>query len=139
MPDLRPRPSCESRRLVGPRQLDPPRGRVPGPGPGPGGGGWGSGARALLYEGPNLSGRTFVINAEVMPNLDGARFNDRASSLRIEGGYWLFCSDINFGGECLTFGPGDYPTLPWSLNNRISSGRRIHDQYPYNQNPNWPR
>jgi hypothetical protein len=114
---------------------------VPGPGPGPfpDGGGWGTGARALLYEGPNLSGRTYAINAEVMPNLDGARFNDRASSLRIEGGYWLFCSDINFGGECLTFGPGDYPTLPWSLNNKISSGRRIREQYPYNQSPNWPR
>jgi len=107
--------------------------------PGSGTGGWGAGARALLYEGPNLSGRTFVVNAEVLPNLDAARFNDRASSLRVEGGYWLFCSDSNFQGDCLTFGPGDYPTLPWSLNNRISSGRRIHDQYPYSQNPTWPR
>ena len=109
------------------------------PGYGSGTGGWGSGARALLYEGPNLSGRSFVINAEVLPNLDSARFNDRASSLRVEGGYWLFCSDINFQGDCLTFGPGDYPTLPWSLNNWISSGRRIRDQYPCNQNPNWLR
>lgn len=109
------------------------------PGTGPGTGGWGTGARALLYEGPNLSGRTYVINAEVLPNLDGARFNDRASSLRVEGGYWIFCSDINFRGDCLTFGPGDYPTLPWSLDHKISSGRRIHDQYPYNQYPNRPR
>ena len=112
---------------------------VAGPGPGPGAGGWGTGARAMLYEGPNLSGRTYVLDAEVLPNLDRAGFNDRASSLRVEGGYWLFCSDINFDGDCLTFGPGDYPTLPSSLNNRISSGRRIRDQYPYNQNPNWPR
>jgi hypothetical protein len=109
------------------------------PGLGHGTVGWGSGARALLYEGPNLSGRSFVINTEVLPTLDGARFNDRAASLRVEGGYWLFCSDINFHGDCLTFGPGDYPTLPWSLNNRISSGRRIQEKYPYNQNPNWPR
>jgi hypothetical protein len=112
---------------------------VAGPGPGLGAGGWGTGARAMLYEGPNLSGRTYVLDAEVLPNLDRAGFNDRASSLRVEGGYWLFCSDINFNGDCLTFGPGDYPTLPWSLNNRISSGRRIGNQYPYNQNPNWPR
>mgnify|MGYP002814478841 CR=1 FL=1 len=111
----------------------------PGPGPGAGMGGWGTGALALVYEGPNLSGHTFVINAEVPPNLDGAGFNDRASSLGIEGGYRLFCSDINFRGDCLTFGPGDYPTLPWSLNNWISSGRRIRDQYPCNQNPNWLR
>jgi hypothetical protein len=59
--------------------------------------------------------------------------------LRIEGGYWIFCSDANFAGECLTFGPGDYPTLPWGLSYKISSVRRIHDTYPYNQNSTWPR
>jgi hypothetical protein len=103
------------------------------------GGGWGTGSRALLYEGPNLSGRSFVINTEIVANLANTGFNDRASSLRIEGGYWIFCSDANFHGECLTFGPGDYPTLPWGLNNRISSGRRVQSTYPYNQNPTWPR
>ena len=111
----------------------------PAPGQGPDTGGWGSGARALLYEGPNLSGRTMVLNNEVVPNLAGTGFNDRASSLRIEGGYWIFCSDANFQGVCLTFGPGDYATLPWGLENRISSGRRIRDHYPYSQNPNWQR
>ena len=104
-----------------------------------GGGGWGTGSRALLYEGRNLTGATHLINAEVVPSLEGTRFNNRASSLRVEGGYWLFCSEANFGGDCLTFGPGDYATLPGSLNNRISSGRRIHEQYPYSQNPTWPR
>jgi Beta/Gamma crystallin len=102
-------------------------------------GGWGTGARALLYEGPNLTGRSFVLNNEVVSNLASTGFNDRASSLRIEAGYWLFCSDAYFGGECFTFGPGDYPTLPWGLSNRVSSGRRINQHYPYNQNPNWQR
>ncbi len=112
---------------------------VSAPGQGPDSGGWGSGARALLYEGPNLSGRSVILNSEIVPNLAGTGFNDRASSLRIEGGYWIFCSDANFHGICQTFGPGDYATLPWGLNNRISSGRRIREQYPYNQNPNWQR
>jgi hypothetical protein len=109
------------------------------PPPGPGGlpGGWGSGTRAILYEGPNLTGRSFVINAEIVPDLAGTGFNDRASSLRIERGYWIFCSDANFFGECRTFGPGDYPTLPWDLAYRISSGRRIAGHYPYSGNPNW--
>ena len=102
-------------------------------------GGWGSGSRAVLYEGPNLSGRSFVINTEVAANLANTGFNDRASSVRVEGGYWIFCSDANFAGECRTFGPGDYPTLPWELTYKISSGRRIHGNYPYSQNPNWPR
>lgn len=108
-----------------------------GPGPGGGRGGWGGGARAILYEGPNLSGRSIVLNNEIVPNLAGTGFNDRASSLRIEHGYWIFCSDANFFGECRTFGPGDYPTLPWDFGNRISSGRRISGHYPYSGNPNW--
>lgn len=103
---------------------------------GGGGGGWGGGSRAILYEGPNFSGRTFVIDSQVVANLDGSGFNDRASSLRVEGGYWIFCSDANFNGECQTFGPGDYPALR-GLNNRISSGRRVHGSYPYSQSPNW--
>lgn len=102
-------------------------------------GGRDGGARAMLYEGPDLSGRTGVIDAEVLADLNGTGFNDRASSLRIEGGYWIFCSDGDFQGDCRTCGPGDYATLPRSLNNRISSGRRIHDQYPYGQNPSWSR
>jgi hypothetical protein len=110
-------------------------GAIPGGGV-PGGGGWGGGNRAILYEGPDLTGRIFVVN-EYIANLGGTGFNDRASSLRIERGYWLFCSDAGFQGECRTFGPGDYPSLPYGLVNRISSGRRISDDYPYGQNPNW--
>ena len=102
------------------------------------GAGWGGGIRVVLYEGPNLTGRTFVVD-RYMGNMDGTGFNDRASSLRVERGYWMFCSDAGFQGECRTFGPGDYPTLPNGLNNRISSGRRISDDYPYGNNPNWGR
>jgi hypothetical protein len=106
---------------------------------GNGGGGdrWGSGARAVLYEHKDLSGRTFVVNASGASNLERTGFNDKASSLRVESGYWLFCSNANFEGDCRTFGPGDYPTLPPGLNNRISSGRQISRDYPYRNNPNW--
>jgi hypothetical protein len=106
---------------------------------GPGGGGWGTGSRAILYEGPSMSGRSYTINNQVASNLATTGFNDRAASLRIEGGYWLFCSEAQFEGECQTFGPGDYPNLGGGLNNRISSGRRINSQYPYSQNPMWQR
>jgi hypothetical protein len=100
------------------------------------GGGWGAANRAVLYENTGLAGRSFVV-AEFMPNLNGTGFNNRASSLRVERGYWLFCSEADFSGQCRTFGPGDYPTLPQGLTNRISSGRRISEDYPYNRNPNW--
>lgn len=93
--------------------------------------------RATLYEGPNLSGRSFPLN-DVMPNLGRTGFNDRASSLHVDSGYWIFCSDSDFRGECRTFGPGDYASLP-GLNNSISSGRRISNYYPYGDRPDWQR
>jgi hypothetical protein len=133
------RRASSARLVTGAETGGPGPGPAPGPGRGGwgGGGAWGSGARAVLYEGPNLTGRWFVLNTETVPNLANTGFNDRAASLRIEHGFWIFCSDANFNGECRTFGPGDYPTLPWDLNNRISSGRRISGHYPYSGNPNW--
>jgi beta/gamma crystallin len=94
-------------------------------------------ARATLYEGPNLSGRSYPLY-DTMRNLDTTGFNDRASSLRVESGYWIFCSDSEFRGECRTFGPGDYLSLA-GMNNVISSGRRIANDYPYNERPDWQR
>jgi hypothetical protein len=94
-------------------------------------------ARATLYEGPNLSGRSYPLD-DTMRNLGTTGFNDRASSLRVENGYWIFCSDSEFRGECRTFGPGDYASLP-GLNNVISSGRRISNDYPYADKPDWQR
>ncbi len=94
-------------------------------------------ARATLFEGPNLSGRSFPLG-DMMRDMDGSGFNDRASSLRIASGYWIFCSDAEFRGECRTFGPGDYATLP-GMNNSISSGRLIANAYPYGGRPDWQR
>lgn len=94
-------------------------------------------ARATLYEGPNLSGRSYPLDG-AMPNLEMTGFNDHASSLHVESGYWIFCSDSDFQGECRTFGPGDYASLP-GMNNVISSGRRIANAYPYDEKPDWQR
>ena len=123
----------------------PPPGPPPGPGPGPGpggpgpggGGNWGGQARAILYSNPGFQGQRFVIDNDYMRDLGNTGFNDRAQSLRVERGYWMFCSDAQFQGTCRTFGPGEYPDLPRNLNNSVSSGRRISNDYPYNQNPKW--
>ena len=113
---------------------------VVAPGPGHGQvGGWGSGARAVLYESPGFRGRSLVVDDALVDNLQQGGFNDRASSLRIERGYWVFCSDAHFQGQCRTFGPGDYPQLPPGLNDRVSSGRRLHREYPYDRDPDWTR
>jgi hypothetical protein len=94
-----------------------------------GGGGEGRYASATLFSGPNMTGRSFTLGGQGAPNLQG--FNERASSLVVDRGYWIFCSEPGFGGECRTFGPGRYDRLPPDLDNRISSGRRIQNDYPY--------
>lgn len=96
-------------------------------------------AQAILYEGHDFQGRQFPLTRDVMNNLDRTGFNDRAGSLRIAGGYWVFCSDANFQGDCRTFGPGDYPNLQRELDRRISSGRLISNSYPYSGPPQWER
>ena len=92
---------------------------------------------AILYSQRGMQGRSVVLERQVVRNLEQLGFNDRASSVRIEQGYWLLCSDADFEGECRTFGPGDYPALPPGLDNRISSARRISNYYPYRETPNW--
>ncbi|MEO8740004.1 MAG: beta/gamma crystallin family protein [Casimicrobiaceae bacterium] len=99
----------------------------------------GGAAQAILYEGHDFQGRQFPMTRDVMNNLDRTGFNDRAGSLRVTGGYWVFCSDANFQGECRTFGPGEYPNLQRELDRRISSGRLISNAYPYSGPPQWER
>lgn len=92
-------------------------------------------ASATLFSGPNMTGRALTLDRGAESDMEN--FSDRASSLRVTRGYWIFCSETQFRGECRTFGPGEYPQLPPDLDNRISSGRRISNNYPYANNPNW--
>jgi hypothetical protein len=55
----------------------------------------------------------------------------------VERGDWMLCGDPCFNGDCRTFGPGNYASLPSGFGSSISSGRRISEQYPYNQSPVW--
>ena len=87
-------------------------------------------SRVTLYEGPNFSGRSMTVDRDAIRNLDQTGFNDRVSSLRVEGAPWTFCSDAYFHGDCRTFNPGEYPSLPGDLSNRISSGHQAGPE-PY--------
>ena len=97
------------------------------------------GVGAVLYSNSDFRGDRYVVDGNYLRDLANTGFNDRAQSLRVERGYWIFCSDAEFRGECRTFGPGDYRRLPRALDNRISSGRRISERYPYKGQPNWER
>jgi hypothetical protein len=108
-----------------------PRDRA-GPPPAP------RGPRAVLFGRPNFEGRGFALEGnQIVRDLRGSGFDDRASSLRVERGYWIFCSEPDFHGICRTFGPGDYLQLPPGLENNISSARLIHARYPYRDRPTW--
>ena len=79
---------------------------------------------AILYELPGFGGLNVAIDRDV-DNFDPLGLNDRAESLRVVRGQWMFCTDAGFGGECRMFGPGDYPQFDPTFARRISSARRL--------------
>jgi len=113
----------------GPAPVPPPMGARPPPPTGR--------PHAELFEDPNFGGRQMLIEDQVVSNFEDLGFNDRAASMRIVGGFFQFCTDANFQGTCRTFGPGNYPSLPGDITNRISSGRRVRQEdlpvRPYGQ------
>ena len=90
---------------------------------------------ALLYSEPDFRGRELLIEDPVVADFEYLGFNDRAASLKIVGGAWLFCSDADFRGRCRTLGPGDYARLPGDIANRISSARRVEESPSYQAPP----
>jgi len=89
-------------------------------------------AQVTLYQQEGFRGRTVATNAPI-PDLGRMGFNDRASSVIVDGGQWQVCQNIGYRGDCVVLRPGQYPSLgAIGLNNRISSVRRISGgNYPY--------
>ncbi len=88
-----------------------------------------SAGRAVLYELPNFGGQSVVIDRSSISDLHRLGFDDRAASLVVESGTWMFCTREGFRGECQTFGPGQYAWLPREVDRRIASARRVNDIY----------
>ncbi len=88
-----------------------------------------AGASVVLYELPHFGGRSLVIDRDELANLERLGFDNRAASLRIASGHWMFCTDVQYQGDCRTFGPGEYPRLPGDVDRRITSARRVDDVY----------
>jgi len=81
--------------------------------------------RMILYQYPNFAGPSATVEHKGAPDLDWAKFKDRAASLRVESGTWLVCSNIGYEGECRVVGPGNYPQLSGVLSQGIYSARQI--------------
>lgn len=80
--------------------------------------------RVEAYTDQNFTGQAITIDGD-LSNLRNTGFNDRIQSLRVFGGTWEMCENRDFGGSCMTFGPGDYRRLPPQLDRSISSIRQI--------------
>jgi hypothetical protein len=86
------------------------------------------GGEAVVYDGPNLNGRNYVLLGDV-PNFEPIGFNDRTSSIRVVRGEWEFCTDAHYQGRCKVYGPGVYRDLG-RQGDRISSARLVHARPP---------
>ncbi|MDQ6640661.1 MAG: beta/gamma crystallin family protein [Pseudomonadota bacterium] len=80
------------------------------------------GAEITLYEHDNFGGAQMTLRGYT-PNFASTGFNDRVSSLVVTSGRWELCTDAEFKGTCVTFTPGEYPTIDKRLNDRFSSAR----------------
>jgi hypothetical protein len=85
-------------------------------GGGPGGGNF---TTLILYDGFSFSGRTLQLTGPT-PDLRVFNFDRRASSLRVQGN-WYVCSGVNYTGECSKVAGAFNANSKW--NDRISSAR----------------
>jgi uncharacterized protein YcfJ len=80
-------------------------------------------AQVTFYEGNDFHGRAFTANRS-LNNFNANKFNDRVSSVVVEGGRWQVCENMNFGGRCAVLSKGRYASLASiSFDNNISSVR----------------
>lgn len=81
---------------------------------------------AVLYEDANFSGRQITVT-EGVRDLGRWGFNDRVSSVRLQGGRWQACTDADFSGRCVVLSGNVRNMEPLGVNDQISSIRRMHD------------
>lgn len=81
------------------------------------------GARVILFEGNDLRGESVAVSG-MNGALSRSGFDNNASSMIVEGGQWLFCTEPYFRGDCKVIGPGRYRSLrEFGLERTISSLR----------------
>ena len=88
-------------------------------------------AQITFYEGEGFRGRTFATEKELW-NFERNGFNDRASSVVVDGGRWEVCEDARFEGRCVVLRRGSYDSLRgMGMDKRISSVRPVDTRRNY--------
>jgi len=81
-------------------------------------------AELTLYADDDYQGRSVGVVIDER-QLGVLNFDDKTSSVVVEGAAWILCSDEDYGGECITLEPGRYASLQaLGLNNEVTSVRR---------------
>jgi hypothetical protein len=90
-----------------------------------------SGAADLtLYSDDEFQGRPLNVVIDLR-QLGSMNFSDRASSVVIEKGAWVLCTEEDFSGKCVTLEPGRYGSLKeLGLDDSITSVRHRDAQNP---------
>jgi hypothetical protein len=87
-------------------------------------GGVAGAADLTLFTDGDFQGRPLNIVIDLR-QLNSLNFNDRTSSVVIEKGAWILCTDEDFAGSCVTLEPGRYSSLrDLGLDDTITSVRR---------------
>ena len=81
-------------------------------------------ADLTLFTDAEFQGRPLNVVIDLR-QLGSLNFNDRASSVVIENGAWVLCTEEDFAGKCVTLEPGKYHSLrELGLEDTITSVRR---------------
>jgi hypothetical protein len=85
--------------------------------------GGGRGSALEMYTERGFGGQRVNINDSIR-TMAGDRLDDNTSSIVIHEGQWEFCQHPDFGGRCITLGPGRHDGLG-KMNKQITSLRRV--------------
>jgi hypothetical protein len=80
-------------------------------------------AAVILYNDINFSGDSLASDNDIY-DMSATNYNDKTSSIQINSGRWMFCTDSNFNGSCFEIGEGRYPNME-GYNDHISSFKRV--------------
>ncbi len=75
-----------------------------------------------LYDQPEFRGVRLTLSAAT-PDLGAYGVGGRVASVVVKRGQWEFCTQPQFGGACITVGPGRYGQLPPALRGNLNSLR----------------
>ena len=81
-------------------------------------------AEVSVYDRRDFQGPLRALR-EATPNFEPLGINDAVASIVVRRGTWEFCTDAHYRGECRTYGPGRYPSLPAGQDDRYSSARPV--------------